>query len=193
MSEGFANYLDVHKTKFAVLALFLLGIFLLAFGVGMFFLKGSGGDDDIRILDSQGSSSGKIVVHVDGAVKTPGVYELNTDSRVNDLVALAGGLSDDANSAQINLAAKLSDGQKVYLPKIGESASAGIVAGESASGLVNVNSASEAQLDALPGVGPVTAGKIIDGRPYSSIEELLSKKAVGSATFGKIKDLVTAY
>ena len=106
---------------------------------------------------------------------------------------MAGGLTDDANTDSLNLAAKLSDGQKVYLPRIGESATSGQVVGETSSGLINVNTASEAQLDTLPSVGPVTIGKIIASRPYSSPEELLSKKAVGSATYNKIKDLITVY
>jgi len=185
-----------NKINLAVVGLLFVGLFMLAFGAGMFLLKGSQSEDDIKIISSEESASseaGEIVVHVDGAVNAPGVYKLPADSRVNDLLAMAGGLTEDANTDSLNLAAKLSDGQKVYLPRIGESAPSGQVAGETSSGLINVNTASESQLDTLPSVGPVTAGKIIASRPYSSPEELLSKKAVGSATYNKIKDLITVY
>ncbi|OGE13976.1 hypothetical protein A3G14_03855 [Candidatus Curtissbacteria bacterium RIFCSPLOWO2_12_FULL_38_9] len=176
MSESLENFWENNKAKTAVVGMFLFGLFLLAFGVGTFALKDSGEDDAIKIISvEQGDPLNKIIVHVDGAVNKPGVYELTIDSRVNDLVAAAGGLTEDANTQAINLAAKLSDGQKAHIASI------------------NVNTASEAQLDTLPGVGPVTAGKIIASRPYSSVEELLSKKAVGRATFDKIKDLVTVY
>ncbi len=159
----------------------------------MFLLKGSGKDDDIRIISSNGGdqSVDKIVVHVDGAVNTPGVYAIDADLRVNDLVSLAGGLSSDADTAQINFAAKLTDGQKIYLPRIGESVRG--TGSTTGTGLINVNTASEVQLDTLPGVGPVTAGKIIAGRPYSAPEDLLSKKVVGRSTYEKVKDLITVF
>lgn len=185
------------RIKIGVAILFLFGLFLLTFGAGMFLLKGSTHDNDIQIISSEGSETlkDKIVVHVDGAVNRPGVYELGADLRVNDLVDLAGGLTKDADSSQINLAAKLADGQKIYIPSINDPASSKYpdpVSGYS-SGLININTATESQLDTLPAIGPVTAGKIIASRPYSTIDELVSKKAVGSATFGKIKELITVY
>src|SRR3989344_4695116 len=130
-----------NKINLAVVGLLFVGLFMLAFGAGMFLLKGSQSEDDIKIISSEESASseaGEIVVHVDGAVNAPGVYKLPADSRVNDLLAMAGGLTEDANTDSLNLAAKLSDGQKVYLPRIGESATSGQVAGESSSGLINV-------------------------------------------------------
>ena len=184
-----------NKINLAVVGLLFLGLFMLAFGAGMFLLKGSSGEDDIKIISSEESANaGEIVVHVDGAINAPGVYKLPADSRVNDLVAMAGGLTDDANTDFLNLAAKLSDGQKAYIASINDPVSIkNPDTGSGVTGLINVNTASEAQLDTLPGVGPVTAGKIIASRPYSSPEELLSKKAVGSATYNKIKDLITVY
>ena len=195
MSESLENFWENNKAKTAVVGMFLFGLFLLAFGVGTFALKDSGEDDAIKIISvEQGDPLNKIIVHVDGAVNKPGVYELTIDSRVNDLVAAAGGLTEDANTQAINLAAKLSDGQKAHIASINDPVSIkNPDTGSGVTGLINVNTASEAQLDTLPGVGPVTAGKIIASRPYSSVEELLSKKAVGRATFDKIKDLVTVY
>ena len=150
------------------------------------------------VLGSQGVPL-KIKVDVEGQVLNPGVYSLNADSRVQDALIAAGGLTSDANRNAINLAAKLIDGQKIYVPAVGESVSSygnnpnqgSTLNSGDISGLISINSATEAQLDSLPSIGPVTAQKIINGRPYSSIEEILSKKAVGKATFGKIKDLIS--
>ena len=136
------------------------------------------------------------MVHVDGAVLKPGVYELSESARVSDAVSASGGLSDSADMTKVNLAAKVSDGQKIYVPKIGESDVKGVGVGDAGSGstgLININTASESQLDTLPGIGPVTAQKIIASRPYSTPEELLTKKAVGQSVYEKIKDLVTVY
>lgn len=143
------------------------------------------------------SSSKEINVDVSGAVETPGVYKLLEGSRVEDALKLAGGIKEEANQEYVaktlNLAQKLTDGSKIYIPYEGESASGGVVAGLSSTTQVNINSASQSELEALPGVGPVTASKIISGRPYQKIEELLDKKVVNKATFEKIKDSVTLY
>ena len=137
------------------------------------------------------------MVHVDGAVVNPGVYKLKSDSRINDVIVAAGGLSAEADQTKINLAAKINDGQKIHVPAVGElvgqsvSGSVSQVAGDSVNQSININTASESELDKLPGVGPVTAQKIIASRPYSAPEELLVKKAVNNSTYEKIKDLIT--
>ncbi|TSC64020.1 MAG: competence protein ComEA [Microgenomates group bacterium Gr01-1014_93] len=144
----------------------------------------------------------KISVDVSGAVNSPGVYELQADARVEDAIKSAGGFTDSANaqyiSKSLNLAQKLSDGAKIYIPRVGESISAGSglqtagsVAGASAKASVNINSASQSDLESLPGIGPVTAAKIISGRPYAKTEDLLNQKIVSKATFEKIKDQLT--
>ena len=140
----------------------------------------------------------EIVVDISGAVKKPGVYTFERGSRVNEAIESAGGYTKLADrdwiSKNINLATKLVDAQKIYIAKIGES---GIVSGVSQSttanlsAKININSATEAELDSLPGIGEVRTGKIIAGRPYSSIEELLSKKILGEGTFAKIKNLIS--
>ena len=183
------------RLRLAVVGLFFGGLFLLAVGSGIFLFRNSKSSDDIQIIseDSDNQSAAKIVVHVDGAVAKPGVYELSAGARVSDAVSAAGNLAKDADMAKVNLAAKVSDGQKIYVPKIGEQSAGGSqsTAGDSTSALVNINTASENQLDTLPGVGPVTAQKIIASRPYSSPEELLTKKAVGQSVYEKIRDLIT--
>lgn len=181
------------RVKITVIGIFLVGLFILAIGLGLTFFKSKPKSDEVQILSSNASASptSEIIIHVDGAVISPGVYHLPTNSRMEDAVSAAGGLSSEADSARINLAAKVIDGQKIHIFASGESGSAagGQVAGDSM-GLISINSASESQLDKLPGVGPVTAAKIIASRPYGSPDELLSKKVVTSSVYEKLKDLI---
>lgn len=150
--------------------------------------------------ESAVASGSAIMVDIEGAVEKPGVYSLPFGSRLKDGLIMAGGLSSLADREKIakgmNLAARLTDGAKVYFPKQGETTSiantsGGIVSGADSDTLININEASEAQLDTLPGIGPVTAQKIISARPYTSIDELVSKKAVSRSVFDKIKDRIS--
>ncbi len=139
-----------------------------------------------------------IAIDIEGAVKKPGIYQLPLGSRVEDAIAAAGGLSQDADEERIartlNRAAKLSDGAKLYIPKKGDNRETlGILGGKSSDVLKshNINTASQSELEALPGIGPVTAQKIIANRPYQTLEELVSKKALGQSLFEKLKDQLT--
>ncbi len=184
-----------NRQQIAVIAAFFLGLFVLALGVGLYFFKSSSASGDIKIISASPSlASAEILVDVGGAVNVPGLYRLGSEARVADAVKAAGGLSTDADSRQINLAAKVSDGQKVFIQKVGErgqSAVTGQVAGVSVGGLININTATSSDLDTLPGIGPATASKIISSRPYSSLNDLVLKKAVSSSVFEKIKDKIT--
>ena len=142
------------------------------------------------------SRGAEVVVHVAGAVVTPGVYRLSDGARTIDAISAAGGARGDADLARVNLAARLSDGLRVYVPVIGETA-APIVDGSSdaaASGPVNLNAATADQLDALPGVGPATATAIIayrrDHGPFASIEELLEVPGIGPSKLAQIRSLI---
>ena len=148
-----------------------------------------------------------LVVDVAGAVLHPGVYHLPAGSRVADAIAAAGGFGPgvDADAAQaLNLAAPVTDGTQVRVPSRDEAAShasgtpapgRGAASGGAAStSLVDLNTASSAELDTLPGIGPVTAAKIIASRaeqPFSSVGDLQTRKLVGAATFAKLAGLVT--
>lgn len=148
------------------------------------------------IVDTQ-----KIIsIDVSGAVKKSGVYQLKEGSRIEDAVLAAGGFSEQASQEYIakylNMAQKLVDGSKVYVPVEGEQGTvnqAGVVAGVNTQAKVNINTASSAELEALPGIGAVTAEKIISSRPYQGVEDLLSKKVVGKSVFEKIKDQLVVY
>lgn len=137
---------------------------------------------------------GQIKVDVAGAIKNPAVYSLSADSRVEDAVKLAGGFSDSANddfiSKTLNLSQKLTDGEKLYIPYQGENTGGVSQSGGTVGAKLDVNSASEADLDNLPGVGPATAQKIIQGRPYSVVDDLINKKIVTKSIYDKIKDLI---
>ncbi len=149
---------------------------------------------------SSESQDGTIVVDIEGAVISPGIYKIPLGSRLHDILVASGGLSAQADrdwtAKNINQAAKLSDGQKIYIPRGGESilnaASTDSASNSDISSLIDINSASLKDLDSLPGVGPVTAQKIVDGRSYVRKEELLEKKIVSSPVFQKIKDKITA-
>lgn len=133
-------------------------------------------------------SARRIKVEASGAVEKPGVYDMPYDSRVKDVLISAGGLVSKADrnyiSKNINLAQRVVDGGKIYFPFEGES-------GQKVVGsLININLATEAQLDSLPGIGLATASKIVAGRPYQSISELVSKKIISNSVFQKIKDKI---
>lgn len=157
------------------------------------------------------AGSGQIVVDVDGAVAHPGLYKLPPDSRVQAALAAAGGLSPQADAHRINRAAKLHDGQKLYVLSQGEStpplaassgqgcegqactSTDGGVAGSDTEGqdLVNINTANATQLTQLPGVGPAIAQKIIDYRTangsFTSVDDLTKVPGIGAAKLAQIK------
>lgn len=139
-----------------------------------------------------------LVVHVDGCVASPGVYELaGPDLRVNDAVEAAGGLLPEADTSQMNLAAGLADGQKVLVPARAEEGAAvaapggGAVSQTGAGSLVNINLATADQLQALSGVGEATARAIVEDReahgPFSSVEDLMRVSGIGQKKFDKLK------
>lgn len=190
------SFPNLFKNKFNLFVVILVfaGLFLLAVGAGLWLFQNKGSGEDIKIISaSQSAVLGEVVVHVDGAVNKPGVYRLSADLRVNDAIAAAGGFTKGADTSKINLAAKLADGQKIHVASIGESSSSTNQSGGfvNQSDLVSINTATESELDRLPGIGPVTASKIISLRPYSSLNELLGKKAVSKSTFEKIKGLIS--
>ncbi len=134
-----------------------------------------------------------LVVDVVGAVAHPGVVRLPPGSRVIDALLAAGGMTGDADLFAVNKAAPLHDGMRVYVPKPGEAVPAGSV-GTASETKVDVNRATEAELVALPGIGPSTAAKILRSRqerPFARVEELQTRGLVTPRVYADIKDLVT--
>ena len=178
------------------ISLGILGLLLVGFGVFQ-YLSSKSDKPEIIFEDAREEEKPvEIIVDVEGAVIKPGVYKLTSNGRIVDALAAAGGLSEDADRGyvekNINLAGKVTDGLKIYIPRMGEE----VLADDSGSGssgpVVNINLASIQDLEMLPGIGEVTAQKIIEGRPYASADELLAKKIIGNATFEKIKDKIAA-
>jgi competence protein ComEA len=146
-----------------------------------------------------GLPSGRVVVDVVGAVRRPGLYRLEQGSRIADAVARAGGATRKADLALINMAAPLADGEQVVVPKRGPGGAA-VPGGAAAAGPgvpagpVHLSTATLEQLDALPGVGPVTAQKILDYRQehgaFTSVDELDAVPGIGPARMDTLRDLV---
>lgn len=130
-----------------------------------------------------------VFVQVAGEVKKPGVYELPYDSRVFDAVAAAGGLSDDANPASVNLARIVEDGEQIVV----SDSQGGVPAGTIAK--ININRASATEFDSLPRIGPTIAERIVAFRdangPFGSIDELGNVPGIGDTTLAGIRDQLT--
>ena len=162
-------------------------------------------DDGVSGSESKPEKPEVIVVDVAGAVGAPSLVTLQADSRVGDAIEAAGGFAADADAARVNRAAKLQDGQQVYVPRVGEAGGGGSGAGApdvgasaqgaaAADGPLNINRASESDLDALPGVGPSTARAIVEDRdangPFSTIEDLMRVSGIGEKKFEKLKSSI---
>jgi competence protein ComEA len=132
--------------------------------------------------------------HAAGAVLRPGVYKLPSGARVTDLLDAAGGPAPDADLDQLNLAAVVTDGERVYVPRRGESPPP-VAAGSAApAGPIDLNTATAEQLDSLPGVGPATATAIVDYRThhgrFRSVDDLLEVRGIGEAKLEQLRDKV---
>ncbi|TPW70202.1 ComEA family DNA-binding protein [Schumannella sp. 10F1B-5-1] len=171
---------------------------------------GSGAGDGSEV-DAAGSDTGtaELYVHVTGQVAHPGLYRVAPDSRVIDVVGAAGGLTPEADAAAINLARRVDDGEQLHVPAVGEAPAAGGSAGGAsagggstggsggvaAGGIVNLNSADQAQLETLPRIGPALAQRILDWREqngrFASVDDLREVSGIGEKTFAQLEPLVT--
>ena len=139
-----------------------------------------------------------VQVYVSGAVTHPDVYELPTESIVKDAIEAAGGAASEADLDRINLALPVVDGQHIYVPQRGEESppisppteSSSTTSGQ-AEGKININTASQSEIETLPGIGPSRAQGIIENRPYDSIEDIQQVPGIGEVTFQKLKDSIT--
>jgi len=146
---------------------------------------------------------GPLHVDVAGAVVTPGVYRLPPGSIVADALAAAGGPASDADLDRLNKAAALQDGAQVYVPRREESdpspavragsapAAPGAAEPGAASKLIDLNSATPEELETLPGIGPTLAQRIVDGRPYNTLEDLLRVNGIGHVLYDQVRELIT--
>lgn len=176
---------------FSVGVLFVIASFFI-FSKDRLFIPSKTG---VQIIDGNADTLSndqtQIYVEVSGSVNNPGLFSFNNGDRVDDALKKAGGLSVDANTEfvakNLNKAAKLTDGQKIYIPSKSETVLS------AKSNLININESSSKELESLPGIGEVTAKKIIDNRPYSEISDLVNKKIVSSKVYEQIKETISVY
>jgi competence protein ComEA len=147
----------------------------------------------VQVEQKPGVSTPKLVVHVVGAVRRPGLYRLPDRSRISDAVARAGGAKRSADLSAVNLAAPIADGVQVVVPTKTSTGDAPVTSAAAPSGPVHLNTATLEELDALPGVGPVTAQKIIDYREqhgaFGSIDELDAIPGIGPARLEQLREV----
>ena len=149
----------------------------------------------IKVSGEGGGDAAPVVVHVAGEVRAAGVYRLRAGTRVSDAVERAGGATRRADLSQVNLAAKVEDGRQILVPRrVKASAAAGPAAATAPGQPVNLNTATLEQLDALSGVGPVTAQKIIDYREehggFGSVDELGEVAGIGDVRLASLREQV---
>jgi competence protein ComEA len=179
------------KVTITVLAVVAFGTYVFSSGIGkdnsVTISKGTPTSDSPTEIKSP-----KIYVHVAGSVKSPGIYQLDSGTRVYDAVLAAGGFTTKANQASVNMARALNDGEQLLI-----SSQNGAQSFENSmvSSLISLNQASASQLEELPGVGPALAGRMIDWRTanggFKAKEDLLNVAGIGDKLFASVKDLVT--
>lgn len=132
-------------------------------------------------------------IYLSGEIKNPGTYKFNEELRLSELIEKAGGFTENADlefiNKDMNLAEKIKDEEKIFIPSKNNNAS--INSSQSNGSKTNLNTASLNDLDKLPGIGPSTAQKIIDARPYKSIDDLKNVSGIGDSKFDDIKDLIS--
>ena len=204
----------------AGVAVLVVVAFVLAFGAGANGATVLDGGTSLGASNATGphesqvaapSAGPELVVEIVGAITRPGVFRLPAGARVGDLVEAAGGygarVDTDRASRELNLAAVLRDGDQIRVPSRDDQQVAGqqpaqgagsgsstTGSGSNAPGVVDLNAATSAELEALPGIGPVTAAKILTARDeqrFGAVEELRSRGLLGEKTYEKVKDLVT--
>jgi competence protein ComEA len=173
----------------------------LAVGQPLDDLTSPGGDSSAvqGAVTSGGAVASEIIVDVGGAVADPGLHRLDAGDRVGDAIAAAGGFGprvDISAAAQtLNLAAELSDGAKILVPELGTRGPASGGPAAAGDGRIDLNSADQGTLEELPGIGPVTAERIVQARAerrFESVDELLERGVVGESVFQDIRELITA-
>lgn len=188
---GAISWLERHQLLVvAVAALVLAG------AVGLRTASNAGSSPQLALRDGSGLPDGaEIRIDVSGAVLRPGVFTLHEGDRVGEAISAAGGPSNDADLEALNLARRLRDGEQIVVPKE-KRAAATPVPTLAAGAKLDINTATEQQLDLLPGIGQTYAKRIVDSRsvdgPYKSPRDLLDRKVLPKATFDKVSALITA-
>lgn len=187
-------------------ALFLLGSFfwlgrqVAAVNQAKIEISNTENSQGLTEPDAGEEEENKIYIHVVGEVKHPGFYQVEEGCRVFNAIEAAGGATEKADLDAVNLAALVHDGEQVRIPPLGEAQAAPQIshsAGAQESGLVNINTAGVRELDTLPGIGEVTAQRIVQYReengPFPTIEDIQKVSGIGPKKFAQIQELITVY
>lgn len=184
-------------------------VLLISLGIYMLFSYFNGGEKELKKNDNESIfvedeskkevilEDNKIVVEIKGEIMNPNIYWLKENSIIEDLISEAGGLRPDADMSKINRAEKLKNHQSINIGNINQAkeVATASTADEKASSIININTASEAELDTLPGIGPARAKDIISYREekggFNSIEDIKNIKGIGEASFEKLKEKIT--
>ena len=163
---------------------------------------------NINMTSEENIEKNKIIIYITGAIKNEGIYEIEENSRIADSIEIAGGLREDANIEDINLAYVLEDGMKIHIPSINENINeiqdntneyitkenGDTKISNNSNEKININTATQTELETLPGIGPSTALKIVDYRKengkFNTIEDIKKVNGIGENKFAKIKDLI---
>ena len=177
-----------------------IGIFLIIILIIFYFIYIKNTEEKNEKIEKK-----EIIVHIAGCVINPGIVKLDENSRICDAINIAGGLTEEADISQINLAYNLEDGMKIYIPNKNEKekniGNENIVQENASSSTnsiinkkININNANKSELETIPGIGPTTAQKIIDYRKengkFKAIEDIKNIKGIGDNKFEKIKDYI---
>lgn len=195
-----------------IIILVILGIVALVIGYYMFGtmqnqeeeIKNQNINLDIQNVQEQAvDKNSEIIIHVAGAVYNSGIKKLSENSRIADAIEAAGGLTSDANINNINLAQKIADGQKIYIPSINDDEiTEQIIIQDTQennslfnSAIININTATQTELETLPGIGPSMASKIIEYRKengsFKDIEDLKNVSGIGESKYAQVKNKIT--
>ncbi len=156
--------------------------------------------EELESSDESEAVTQILFVDIGGAVEEPGVYQAAPGTRLYEVIEMAGGLTEDADTDSVNRASFVEDGQKIIIPEKGSgntegtSSASPAASSNAGTGLININTASADELKTLNGIGDAMAGRIIEFRsanPFKSIEDIMSVEGIGSKTYEKIKDQIT--
>ena len=204
LKDAFEGLLSDKKTliKIISVALILAAALILRIhdeGKADITIETSDAPAETEYTEDIGTQEQPIFVDIGGAVEKPGVYQVSNDTRLFEVIEMAGGLSEEADTDHVNRASFVEDGQKIIIPVKGNENSDVLISGNTAytasdDGLININTASADELRTLTGIGEVTAEKIIEYRSsktFKSKEDIMLVDGIGEKTYEKIKDRIT--
>ena len=200
------------KEKIIKITIIIALVFIVIYNIFLKKLSNNTSQNDIdyivsnseNIVNSNETKTNEIKIYITGEIKNSGVYELEEGSRVEDAIHIAGGLTEEADLSNVNLAAPLEDAVKIYIPNVNDalddeknilSSDGPSSSTSSSNGKININKATASELENIPSVGPSTAQKIITYREengkFSSIDDIKNVSGIGDKTFENIKDYIS--